>query len=229
MIDRKSVPFHSGPSNVLIDEPEKCPICKFAIKPETLSVSGFVDGKDLHYAAVTYLCKHCFQPFIGFYKRRDKVPSGGNVYNSVCIYIEPVRFLRQEFDAEILKLSPDFDEIYNQALAAESAGLNQISGIGYRKAFEFLIKDFLISRMPEDAETIKEMSLGNCINNRVTNERLKISASRCAWLGNDQTHYIQKFTEYDIEDLKRLIKASVHWITMELLTDEAERIEPRNH
>lgn len=46
----------------------------------------------------------------------------------------------------------------------------------------------------------------------IDNLQLKIVASRATWLGNDQTHYEQKYTDNDINDLKRLIKLSVNWI-----------------
>ena len=36
-----------------------------------------------------------------------------------------------------------FLTIYNQSLSAEDNNLDQIAGIGYRKALEFLIKDYL--------------------------------------------------------------------------------------
>lgn len=40
-----------------------------------------------------------------------------------------------------MQVSPQFVEIYNQAKAAESFQLDQITGLGLRKALEFLIKD----------------------------------------------------------------------------------------
>ena len=50
-------------------------------------------------------------------------------------------------------------------------------------------------------------------------------ASRSAWLGNDQTHYVQRFEDKDINDMKNFIKASVYWISMELITEEALSIK----
>lgn len=83
----------------------------------------------------------------------------------------------------------------------------------------------MIYENPDDAETIKKMKLGNCIANKVSNEKLKIVASRSAWLGNDQTHYVQRFEDKDINDMKNFIKASVYWISMELITEEALSIK----
>lgn len=61
----------------------------------------------------------------------------------------------REFSDTIKEVSPQFCDIYNQAYAAEQMGLGQITGVGYRKALEFLIKDYLISLDPTKDEEIK--------------------------------------------------------------------------
>ncbi|MDM0796823.1 hypothetical protein QTI10_04645 [Clostridium perfringens] len=71
------------------------------------------------------------------------------------------------------------------------------------------------------------MPLGQCVNKFIDNIQLNTAASRAVWLGNDQTHYVQKFTDKDINDLKRLIRLTVHWISMILETIDAENIQPR--
>jgi hypothetical protein len=45
-------------------------------------------------------------------------------------------------------------------------------------------------------------------------------AERATWLGNDETHYVRKWEDKDINDLKILIKVTLHWIEMELLTEQ---------
>ena len=66
----------------------------------------------------------------------------------------------------------------------------QICGTGYRKSLEFLIKDYLISTLPEDQhEAIKNKFLNNCIRDNISNINIKTVASRAVWLGNDETHY----------------------------------------
>jgi len=51
------------------------------------------------------------------------------------------------FPKEVEKYSKNFIVIYNQAFTAEINGLTEICGLGYRKAFEFLIKDYLIKKI----------------------------------------------------------------------------------
>ena len=124
-------------------------------------------------------------------------------------------------------VSPEFVTIYQQAVQAEKSGLDQIAGIGYRRALEFLVKDYCKQRHPEKAQAIENAPLSNCIRDYIEYERLKIVASRAAWLGNDQAHYTQKHTDRDLEDLKRLIQLTMHWIIIELGVEEAEKIEWR--
>ena len=138
------------------------------------------------------------------------------------------------FSETIIAISPDFPVIYNQAFCAEQLSLNQICGVGYRKALEFLIKDYLMFDISEDdivkRESIKNKFLGNCIAEDVINEKIKIVAKRAAWLGNDETHYVRKWTEKDVSHLKQLIDLTVRWIeseieTQALLTDMPEMVK----
>lgn len=226
MIVKQSIHFPSGDSHVNLEEPEICPICKHAIQPKALSYHGYYDGNNSRFVVCTYLCKHCYSPFLTHHKISGTT---GSTLTTETLFIEPNRFTKKKFDSHIADVSPGFVTIYNQALAAETSGLDQIAGIGYRKALEFLIKDYLIHENPEDRDKIEKMELGNCIANKVANEKIKAVASRSTWLGNDQTHYVQRFSEYDIDDMKRFIDAVVYWIAMELTTTEALEMEPRGH
>ena len=67
---------------------------------------------------------------------------------------EPVKPKERAFDVSISNISDRFVKIYNQALAAETLNYDEIAGMGYRKALEILIKDFLISRNQDNKETI---------------------------------------------------------------------------
>ena len=122
------------------------------------------------------------------------------------------------FDKIIEEVSPSFCEIYNQAYAAEQMDLDQVCGVGYRKALEFLIKDYLISLNPDKEDKIKNKLLGNCIKDDVTDTNIKIVSERAAWLGNDETHYVRKWDGKDVSHLKGLINLCLHWIEAEIKT-----------
>ena len=127
----------------------------------------------------------------------------------------------RNFSEIIAKISPSFVEIYNQAYHAEQESLNQICGVGYRKALEFLIKDYLISKESDEQiiQNIKSKLLSNCIQENVQNENIKNVAKRAVWLGNDETHYVRKWADKDVNNLKQLIDLTIRWIENEIETE----------
>jgi hemerythrin len=125
-----------------------------------------------------------------------------------------------KFSNEIQSISPSFVKIYNESHFAEEHKLLEICGVGYRKALEFLVKDYLIKKNPEKAESIKKKFLGKCIQEDVTDSNIKTVSQRAVWLGNDETHYVREWTEENLDSLKKLISLTNHWIEMEVLTDD---------
>ena len=93
-------------------------------------------------------------------------------------------------------------------------------GMGIRKALEFLMKDYLSAQNPEEAEAIQKKRLGQVISDHVDDQRIKDCAKMAAWLGNDETHYVRKWVDKDLRDLKLLMELTAHWISMDLLTQQ---------
>lgn len=136
------------------------------------------------------------------------------------------QYIEKDFDDRIRSISPRFVKVYNQANQAEAEQLDEISGMGYRKALECLIKDYLISTGKYEKEKVVNTLLGTCINNMIENELVKKVAKKCAWIGNDFTHYESKHN-LGIETLKSLIEAVVYWVCMELVSAEADQISSK--
>jgi hypothetical protein len=205
------------------DMPDTCPICHYSIFPKPVT-GAFTEGLFGGRLQIVFRCtKHdCENLFIGTYRQHQISASERSRFYSLD-RLEPIRAKEATLSAEIKGVSPAFVEIYNQAIAAEALGLEQITGIGLRKALEFLIKDFLITQKPNEKANIEKVLLGVCINNYVDDARIKACAERATWLGNDETHYIRKFIDRDIEDLKILIKLTVNWIESILLTQHYEQ------
>lgn len=125
--------------------------------------------------------------------------------------------LKKEYFSSIIQaISPSFVTIFNQASAAEQMHLDNICGVGYRKALEFLVKDFAIKEDSSEAEKIKRLPLQQCIAKYIKNAQVKPIIERAVWLGNDETHYIRKWETKDLSDLKGLISLSVFWIEAEI-------------
>jgi hypothetical protein len=145
--------------------------------------------------------------------------------------ILPQRPRSPNLPKEIAGVSQVFVTVYGQASWAEQNGNTEIAGVGYRKALEFLIKDYLIRKYPDKENTIKRTLLGTCIRTYADDTRIKTVAERAVWLGNDETHYERLWEGKDISDLKRLINLTVNWIVMEIETETAlsEMPDPRGN
>ena len=210
------------------EEPTICPICKHALKPHELGIHTYQDDGDRWLISALYLCTHCYQTFLTYhscelFKTGNGYPS---TYETHLIHIEPNRYAEEQFDTGIHTLSPQFVKIYNQALAAESTGLDEIAGLGYRKAMEFLVKDFCIHLNPSDEDKIKSLPLGRCITDYVKNEQIQTLATRAVWIGNDEAHYIRKQEGRDVTDMKSFIRAVVYFVGMSLIVEDAASIPP---
>ena len=98
--------------------------------------------------------------------------------------------------------------------------MDKICGIGYRKALEFLIKDYLKYHITEDSnytiQQVESTALRNCIKQWIENPKIKMVAEKATILGNDETHYVKRWGDKDITDLKALIKLTLNYIQMEL-------------
>lgn len=121
--------------------------------------------------------------------------------------------MKVDLPENIEQVSPTFVEIYTQATKAEEEGLNQISGIGYRKSIEFLIKDYVIFLNDKDEEIVKKEFLGKVIEKHLSHfPRLHSLAKAATWIGNDETHYVRRHNDKDLRDMKQFIKSTAHFI-----------------
>ncbi len=208
---------------VLCHYPEKCPICKKNIFPKHV-----YDWHDRNSQNVTLIfsCPACQQCFVSNGKFDNTgEEKWGTLYQRIILTSTfPETPKSEVFNENIKNLSPDFCEIYNHALASESYNLFSLSGMGYRKSLEFLIKDYCIFKNPNETNKIKNMILGQVINKYIDNYRIQNLAKAATWLGNDETHYIHKFENKDINDLKKFISTVVAFITYELVSDEADKM-----
>ncbi len=203
---------------VRIEFDDICPMCHSHLSLDP--IYGIVHASREYDELLSLFCRcsNCGELYINRYTD----PCG----NAIKISSEPKRFVKKIFEEGLISLSPEFDEIYNQARAAESSGLHQIAGIGYRKAIEFLIKDYAIFKHPNKSEDIKNMLLSNCINTYIDDEKIRSLAIKTVWIGNDETHYVRKHNDRDINDLKKFIDAVVYFINIDFIMQDAETIDP---
>lgn len=200
----------NGVSTYIEELPHECPFCHKSIRPTPI-----YGHRHSSIWAVLMNCpsKDCRASFIAYYAQVSEYQSnytGRTTFGTLN---------SKQFSDEIVNISISFTRIYNEAFAAEQQGLMEVCGVGYRKALEFLIKDYAIKNHPDEQEKIEKKLLAQCINEYVTDERIKSVAKRAVWLGNDQTHYVRKWEGKNLTDLKKLIDLTLHWVEAEILTE----------
>nr|DAM51265.1 MAG TPA: protein of unknown function (DUF4145) [Caudoviricetes sp.]DAR67246.1 MAG TPA: protein of unknown function (DUF4145) [Caudoviricetes sp.] len=205
---------------VKFEYPEHCPHCGKSISPERIHVSDSEDSYasgDARFV-VTFRCSR------SACKKYFSVEYIFESTSKPCVIVEysyrpPIKVKLPE---NIEKISPVFVEIYSQATIAEREALDQIAGVGYRKAAEFLIKDYAIAKNKDDEGKIKTIMLGQVIATYLNDfPKIQALAKSVAWIGNDETHYVRRHDGKDIDDLKKFILSAAQFIAADYDADEA--------
>lgn len=209
----------------IIDPIDHCPVCKKSGDPIIIK-AFFIGDPQKAPVQIVYQCRYqkCNTIFVAQYNRWMTERMEAEYYLK-CTF--PKFFENKPFPSEIIQVSSLFKEIYNQSKQAEEFGLDQIAGAGYRKSLEFLVKDYLISLNPNEKDKIIKKFLGNCIQDDVKDDNIKICADRATWLGNDETHYYRIWETHDVENLKDLINLTVSWIEREVKTKKYLKEMPK--
>lgn len=214
------IQFRDSRSKITINTPSTCPHCGNTMSPHHVGESYSSENGsylDRGRFSVIFRCsfENCLKYFVVEYVHNEPGKGESIDYS----YRPPIKVKLPE---NIDNVSPVFVEIYSQATVAESEKLDQIAGVGYRKAAEFLIKDYVISKKQEDEEVIKKIMLGKVISDYLSDfPKLQALAKSVAWIGNDETHYVRRHDSKDLQDLKRFILASAQFIAADYDADDA--------
>lgn len=214
-----------GSTRAIDKEVDYCPYCHTHVKPEY--IKSYFLSNDTYYEVFQsiYRCPRndCRRIFVAAYSK-DLGSLGSRDNDHHLRGIIPYIPEDIEFPENIEKISPSYCKIFKQAKDAEGYGLNDICGMGYRKALEFLIKDYIISRADKlgitDIDKLKELKLAKCISDYVDDTRTKEIAKRAAWLGNDETHYNKRWIDKDLNDLKILLKLLINYIDDQIVYEK---------
>jgi hypothetical protein len=191
--------------------PDLCPVCH-----KGLAVEGFhFRWISQYWLEGMYQCPNleCHHLFIAAFGRGS---SGTHYFK----YAMPFKPMPRAVDDALCQVSPEFAETYRQAWRAKDEQLMKIAGTGFRRALEFLVKDYASrNQNPGDIEAIQKKPLVQVIRDHIKEEGIRTVAERAAWLGNDETHYLRKWEDKDISDLIDLIDSVGHWIVIHLKTE----------
>jgi hypothetical protein len=193
-----------------LTDPNICPHCHVTNTPHNRYHEVTVDGMNNDVVISIWICSNrsCQKSFVCLHKWN------GAAYNFVRFlnglpkgpdWPQPIIELKDgKTISDEKKEDSRFILTYLQSLEAENYGLNELAGMGYRKAVEYLVKDWAIQNNPDKKEEIQKAWLGGVIKDYYEGD-LKEILERATWLGNDQSHYIKLFEEFDLEVLKELI------------------------
>lgn len=192
--------------NTYLTEPNICPHCHLTINPEGISHYYSTDTDNVECFITLWKCSSyiCGKIFIGLYKNENEDFEFSRYLNGLPKGPDWPKPILELKSGEDRNQPSKFIKTYLQSLVAENDGLDEIAGMGYRKAIEYLVKDWAIQTKPDDIEVIKGKWLGQIISDYYSGD-LKDILERATWLGNDQSHYNKLFEEYNLEDLKELI------------------------
>lgn len=207
-------------------KPDTCPACGNGISPITCYSYGVDTWRRYEgFLQVVYRCprEECTRLFIAKYIPSEYSGISDTLYLNKTYLLDLLEF--EHFSESVTNISEKFPKIYNQAKVAEENNLDMIAGPGYRKALEFLVKDYLIKTNPVLKEKTRREQLGDAIK-LIEDKRIQGCAARAIWLGNDETHYTRQWKDKDLQDLKNLIKMVVDWIDLVERSKEYETAMP---
>jgi len=201
-----------GFRSVISPVPEICPYCHSKIIPHLVSASRYNNRLDVMFRCPAAKCKYAFLTLYAV----------DHNAKTTFITIEFPRYAQDDFPQNIKDISSSYCKIFNEAYAAEQAKLLEVAGLGYRKAFEILIKDYLRSQKSDDetpiynAEELDVMTISQCIGLMDSNKLASLS-QMIPWLQNDVTCFANKWEEKDVADMKALLNVARHYIESELI------------
>lgn len=213
----------TSPADVEINEPRMCMHCHNT--GMQVFITGIItEGKtDAGDGLAVYTCHLCTSSTIHFLKNWIGSGTYFDSFKTLPTHMESAANLSSKIKNEF----PDFPKIYNQAKKAENSELDLIAGMGYRKALEFLVTDYLmkyhLDKVSEEDLNNPKTSLRKNID-KLPGEKIKQLAKAASFIGNDETHYTRRHPEYDIEAIKAFISAVIAEIENEIIFEEAQNI-----
>jgi hypothetical protein len=189
----------------LLHIPRKCPICHYEAEPNLKSGTVI----NYHKIDVAFHCTNCHHMFIGKYMKDNN-----EKYKLVDTWPKTL----QSVNFEIKDISPTFVRLYEESICAYDSDLKQLSGIGFKKALETLLKDYLIRNDSDNRETIKDYSLLECL--KVFNLNNEIDMAAIEKCSQKQSNYEVNFEDKDILRIKTLINTISNSIRNKILEED---------
>ena len=211
--------------NFVLEITTLCPLCNHSSNPTIIYSYGYNKIGYMSEYSILSFCENCNGTFImiGEYNSQNNTANFKGSF--------PKKPIKSDFSKRINSISEEFQIIFNQSEEVESLGYNHLAGIGYRKALEFIITDYLIFLNKDDPDEIQILSKPNTTLNqkimKIDNSKIKDTSKAASWIGNDETHYSKRHEDKDINDLKTYLNTVIYFIDFDLSTyDASDFINP---
>ncbi|GEL67235.1 DUF4145 domain-containing protein [Marinilactibacillus psychrotolerans] len=214
---------------ILIQNPLICQHCRNTGPQVLVEAVGTLGDNDRYNVISITACSLCGSNSVHYCyalpKEIDYTGEGDkpNKFNIAVSY--PKTLSTHELPNKLTERYHRFVKVYKQAQLAEEEDLDELAGMGYRKAIEILLTDYLLEHTPENVEsewlTNPKTTLGNKIN-VLPSERIKGLAKTISFIGNDETHYTRIHDDQDINSLKVFAKSLISEIDHELVLSESQ-------
>lgn len=208
-----------------VELPNYCPWCKSNISPTILCSTPFDTSNRSLPMSLTLQCPSCNNNFLQTYK--VIFMPNGYISELKMDNSKPMPEALFDYQSEIDEISSEFSNIITQSSNAEALEYDHLAGIGYRKAIEFLVKDYLIKCKDKDESEISNQQLGKCIS-LIDDTRINKLARAASWIGNDETHYVRKHVDKDVQDLKKFLHALTALVSLEINILKADKFINKN-
>ncbi len=187
-----------------VDVYKKCPYCGDYVTPQykTTSAITFARNKKAFLSTFSVECCEKNVLTLHLYDLENK--------NIDFLYSYPTLSLEQLPDS-ISKISDRAAKIYQQANRAFYNNDFDLATIGYRTFVEILAKDFLIEEQGVSISKVKTLKLAKTLE-MLEDIKLLYTGDVVRYLGNDKTHYEQKYTHHSIDILKKYLNAFIDTI-----------------
>lgn len=182
-----------------------CPNCELLTHFDFVS-TGIGDSiKEVNYIVQCPKCKN-------YYLAKFKL--SGN-YEHTFLEIFPKGSFKSTFPKEVKQISPKFIEIYEQAITAKNSDLNELVGIGLRRAFEFLITDYIKNVLLTEPKKTLEQKI-----EQIDVRNVNVHSTLIRWVGNDTTHTKVTHPEFSVDDMIKSIEIVVYYLHSEYISNE---------
>lgn len=195
----------TGVYQATMDTIHECPHCHQSSSCEIFTPGIATNRDDVNFIVQCTACEKIF--FTKYRMRAD--------YTLIPLSTFPNSSFQNHFPKEVALISPKFIEIYEQAITAKNSNLNELVGIGLRRAFEFLVTDYIKNVLLDEPKKTLEQKI-----EQIDVRNVNVHSTLIRWVGNDTTHTKVTHPEFSVDDMIKSIEIVVYYLHSEYISNE---------